>query len=187
MATCLHCSNELTGRNKVCDACKKRVARKPGTKRARPTHAVKRSPAKRPPARKAATKKTTKRVAYPEGLGPRGRKLWSSLNQIQGTPAGELALEACRMADRLETLDSVLRGGPAWIELVEAAPDSGISVVKVDQALDKARALAISFKTILGDLGVVVAPTADPSEPTAPANPLDELNRRREEKKAAGK
>ena len=46
----------------------------------------------------------------PDGLGPRGSALWESLARSPETPDGVLALEACRAADRLDELDSIIHG-----------------------------------------------------------------------------
>lgn len=169
MATCLHCATELTGRLKVCDSCKARVARP--AKRSTPRTAAAGVPARRP----------TPRGATPTGLRDRGRALWISLGQTVGTPAGELALEACRMADRLEQLDCYLGGRDAWLDLVEKVEGSGRYEIVVDKALDQARQQALAFKQLLADLGV----TAVPAAPVEPAkSPLDQLRERREQKAA---
>ena len=46
----------------------------------------------------------------PDGLGSRGKALWESLGFEQNTANGALALEAARLADRLDELDSVIHG-----------------------------------------------------------------------------
>lgn len=169
MATCLHCTTELTGRSKVCDSCKARVARP--AKRRKPRPAAASVPARRP----------TPRGAAPAGLRDRGRALWISLGQTVGTPAGELALEACRLADRLEQLDCYLGGRDAWLDLVEKVEGSGRYEIVVDKALDQARQQALAFKQLLADLGM----TAVPAAPVEPAkSPLDQLRERREQKAA---
>ncbi len=49
-------------------------------------------------------------MTAPEGLHERGAALWASLGQKAGTPAGDLALEASRTADRLDELDRIIHG-----------------------------------------------------------------------------
>lgn len=169
MATCLHCTTELTGRTKVCGSCKARVARP--SKRSEPQPATA-SPAARKP-------KPTTKDAAPAGLRDRGRALWSSLGQTAGTAAGELALEACRLADRLERLDAMLTGRADWFEMVQV--DEGVFVLRVDSLLDQGRQQALAFKQLLAELGI----TAVPAAPVEPAkSPLDQLRERREQKAA---
>lgn len=174
MATCLHCTAELTGRTKVCDSCKARVARP--AKRAKSKPAAKRAPAKRASAKKA---KAAPAPEAPKSLGDRGRALWTSLGQTAGTPAGELALEACRLADRLERIDGVLTGRSDWFEMVEVEP--GTFLLRVDSALDQARQQALAFKQLLAELGTTAVPAPAPE---AAKNPLDQLRERREQKAA---
>jgi hypothetical protein len=46
-------------------------------------------------------------------FGDRGEALWAALGQVASTPAGVLAVEACRIADRLDAL----AGDPeSWVE-----------------------------------------------------------------------
>ncbi|MFJ8153955.1 hypothetical protein [Streptomyces sp. NPDC094468] len=54
-------------------------------------------------------------IEEPVGLGDRGRRMWrESLAIWSLTPAHLVLLEeACRIADRLELLDSILRAGSA--------------------------------------------------------------------------
>lgn len=168
MATCLHCTTELTGRTKVCDACKARVARP--AKRSKPRAvAVGSAPARKPKPKGVA----------PDGLRDRGRALWSSLRQTAGTAAGELALEACRLADRLERIDAMLAGRDDWFELVEV--EQGTFVLRVDNLLDQGRQQALAFKQLLAELGINAVPAA-PVEPAK--SPLDQLRERREQKAA---
>lgn len=171
MATCLHCATELTGRSKVCDSCKARVARP--AKRPKPRPAAGSAPARKP--------KPKPTGATPTGLRDRGRALWSSLGQTAGTAAGELALEACRLADRLEQLDAYLGGRDAWLDLVENVEGSGRYEIVIDKALEQARQQALAFKQLLAELGI----TAVPAAAVEPAkSPLDQLRERREQKAA---
>lgn len=171
MATCLHCATGLTGRSKVCDSCKARVARPAKRSKPRPPASV---PARRP----------TPKGAVPTGLRDRGRALWISLGQTVGTPAGELALEACRLADRLEQLDCYLGGRDAWLDLVEKVEGSGRYEIVVDKALDQARQQALAFKQLLADLGVTAVPAAPPERAKSPLDQLREARARREQKAA---
>lgn len=127
----------------------------------------------------------------PEGLQERGVALWSALGQDVATPSGQLALEACRAADRLEDLDRVVRG-EGVLELLtfrlqhvfnDEDGDRNVSVkVEFSNVLAEARQQQSNFKALLAELGVKAG--AAPSRPVAaPAsNPLDELNRKRQAK-----
>ena len=48
----------------------------------------------------------------PKGLGPRGRRLWRQVNGDSELDPGQVVIleEACRMADRLDELDSIIQG-----------------------------------------------------------------------------
>lgn len=55
----------------------------------------------------------------PAGLEARGRKLWKSIHDQHpniSEPEREVALEACRVADRLERLDAICRVSEPVIE-----------------------------------------------------------------------
>jgi hypothetical protein len=55
----------------------------------------------------------------PAGLEDRGKKLWRSIHQQHpgiSDPEREVALEACRVADRLERLDAICRVSEPVIE-----------------------------------------------------------------------
>jgi hypothetical protein len=55
----------------------------------------------------------------PAGLEARGRKLWKSIHDQHpniSEPEREVALEACRVADRLERLDVICRASEPVIE-----------------------------------------------------------------------
>lgn len=63
----------------------------------------------------------------PVGLGARGRRLWRELATAATPPAQRVLMEeACRIADRLERLDALLREHPeAWEALREARQQAG--------------------------------------------------------------
>jgi hypothetical protein len=96
-------------------------------------------------------------------LGPTGARLWREL-----TAAGEpdplqrvLLLEACRIADRLETLDRQLHGHD-WLRFRH--DESGAEVtVHVDRVLAEAREQATALRGIVADLAKTLA--------KAPKNP----------------
>lgn len=86
-------------------------------------------------------------------FGWRGRKLWDELNDGTRGP-GEIVLieEACRISDRLEKLDRLLRGDDAtWITL-RPDDDAGTYAVVIDQALTQARMHATTLRGLVAEL-----------------------------------
>jgi hypothetical protein len=108
----------------------------------------------------------------PDGLQARGSLLWSALGHSVGTPSGELALEACRIADRLEKLDALIRGD-RWVDLIQPDEDDATTlVVVVDKALTEARGQQSTLLAILLKLGIE---TKVGEKPTKGANPLAQV------------
>ena len=87
-------------------------------------------------------------------LGKRGGQLWTEMTTDASWGPAELVLleEACRLADRMDRLDSLLSGDiDTWLRL--RVDDSGVDVsVQVDSALSEARQHAVAFKAILAEL-----------------------------------
>lgn len=100
------------------------------------------------------------RYPLPDGLGVRGTGLWRDLEGAteQDGSARILIIEACRVADRLERLDEILRGDvDTWMQfkLPRAAadgPDDGELVLHIDNALMEARQQQGVLRQILGQL-----------------------------------
>lgn len=127
---------------------------------------------------------------FPPNLHARGRSLWVSLGRSLDTPAGHLALEACRTADRLDELDSVIagkgvlklmrfrtRGDGFW----DSAGDQHVHIeVSFQSVLAEARGQQSTFRALLVELGLSSA-AAGPVAKSA-VSPLDELNERRRAK-----
>lgn len=84
----------------------------------------------------------------PTDLGPRGAALWDELTSIVGFDVHEeaLLLEACRVRDRLDGLDAVVRA-----EGVTVATPQG---VQAHPALKEARAQEIVFSRLLASLRI---------------------------------
>lgn len=186
MAACLHCDSPLTGRRRVCDACKAMPKRQP--RGAKPTTRVPE------PAETLALE--VESTPPPAGLHARGRALWADLGQKQGTLTGELALEACRMVDRLNELDRIV-AGKGVLQLMkfrldhvdfDDAGDQRIHVtVGFQSVLMEGRLQQTALKDVLKELRAAIAantktaPAAAPgSSPATPApSPLDQLAARR--------
>lgn len=89
--------------------------------------------------------------ATPDGLGAHGRELWREMRAGMASPLHVLLLlEACRMADRLDTLDRQLQGGD-WLRFRHH--ESGVEVtVYVDRVLVEAREQATALRGIVAEL-----------------------------------
>ena len=90
----------------------------------------------------------------PAGLGPGGRMLWKSIvedHELDGPQIVQLT-EACRMKDRCDKLDAVLRGDVCtWAEIVTDLAGEPVSL-RIDSALVKANETANSMKQLLAAL-----------------------------------
>lgn len=124
----------------------------------------------------------------PDGLGERALALWVTLGQKADTPAGVLALEACRAADRLDELDRIIHGKGVLnlmrfrvIDDHDRGDGQHISVdVKFDSVLSEARQQQATLRQMLLSLGLSVdrASSGAPGEPKAPSV-ADQLAERR--------
>jgi hypothetical protein len=87
----------------------------------------------------------------PAGLAARGRRLWRDLHEIASFDTAQRVLveEACRMADRLDRLDAILRGEER--ELVTVVSDLNGEPVRlaVDAVLSEARQQQNMLKQLL--------------------------------------
>lgn len=89
-------------------------------------------------------------------LGERGQALWAELVTDQ-TPLDEKALvtEACRIADRLERLDQILRGDlDTWLE-ISTSFDGRTIYVTMGNTLSEARQHALVLKALLAEIRVL--------------------------------
>jgi hypothetical protein len=112
--------------------------------------------------------------AVPE-LGTRGRRLWRQVTD-EGTELmpGERVLleEACRTADRLDTLDRILRGDEdAWMRFRVNQDGDEVTVV-VNNVLSEVRQQQVTLKQLLAELRQSRAAGAGkPGKPRQPAAP----------------
>lgn len=84
-------------------------------------------------------------------LGSRGRELWRQMRTAMPGPMQvALLLEACRIADRLDTLDRQLHGD-AWLRFRHHESDVEVTVY-VDRVLAEAREQAAAFRGLVAEL-----------------------------------
>lgn len=118
------------------------------------------------------------------GLGTRGQELWSQMcSSVTGPLQTALLLEACRIADRLDTLDRQLHG-EAWLRFRHH--DSGSEVtVYVDRVLAEAREQATTFRGLVVEL--LKGSAQKKPEETTGGGVLADLTARIAERRAAPK
>lgn len=138
-------------------------------------------------------------MSIPAGLGERGLALWHAMKS-DDVARDALVLEAARLTDRLDELDSVIQGKGVLNlmqfrvlnrEFEEHGEALSIDVeVKFQNVLSEARQQQLALANVMGKLGLKAtdAGTADQSaEPKqAAATPDDMLAARRAGREAAG-
>lgn len=91
----------------------------------------------------------------PKGLGPGGRALWraiASVHDLDGMQRVQLT-EACRMKDRCDKLDALLRGDVSeWATVLPVDMEGTELKLQVHGALSKANETANSMKQLLAAL-----------------------------------
>lgn len=114
-------------------------------------------------------------MTTPDGLQERGTALWEALGAELASPRGAIALEACRIADRLDEIDNVI-AGKGVLNLLRFRLTSQFSEgdertlnVKVEFAnvLAEARQQAVSLTALLTKLGL-----GDAASKTEESSPL---------------
>ena len=101
----------------------------------------------------------------PEGLRDGGAALWDSIADAHELDAMQVVqlTEACRMKDRLDQLDRLLRGDvSAWAEIVDR--DGSPSALVINGALDKANTTANTMKQLLAALRLPDAAGSRPQQ-----------------------
>lgn len=97
----------------------------------------------------------TEDVTAPTDLEVRGRWLWRQMHD--GDPPRPehevLIAEACRITDRLDRLDALLRGdGDTWARLQLSETEGGEVRLVLNTALAEARQQALALKAIAAEL-----------------------------------
>jgi hypothetical protein len=125
----------------------------------------------------------------PTGLGAGGRSLWKSITDDHDLDATQLVqlTEACRAKDRLDKLDSLLRGDvDTWVE-VYVDPDGNPVSLRIDAALQRANDTANLLKQLLAALRLPDSAGKRPQRrgprgaqaPTVPGGKVSSLDRAR--------
>jgi hypothetical protein len=189
MAKCRRCPTVLEGRRQLCDSCK---AQRPGTAETVAHRKKKQSASTAPPVDQAETPAP---IDTPPGLHRRGKLLWQDLGCKVGTAVGELALEICRSADRLDELDRVV-AGKGVLQLMQfrlddidwdGAGDQHVHIkVSIQGVLTEARLQQATFKELVKEFRAIQSITAPgksgggaPAPAAPPATGLDEFSQRR--------
>ncbi|WP_051194096.1 hypothetical protein [Nocardia jiangxiensis] len=102
-------------------------------------------------------------------LSAHGKTVWEELNvaYTMDTAAQTLALQVCRLVDRLDRLEAALKSNKTWIRIAEESmigPDAAKITVTCDAALSEARQQAVALTQILHKLGVGKLDNAAPRE-----------------------
>lgn len=134
-------------------------------------------------------------MSVADGLGERGKALWESLgHESPATADGAMALEAARLVDRLEELDSIIQG-KGVLELMQFRVldahmgDEDEKRLVVEVKFNNVLAEARQQQNVLRQMLVTLAPPADAKiapTPTAaqPSSVTDEFTKRRRERGA---
>lgn len=90
--------------------------------------------------------------ANPHRLGTRGLRLWKSI--ATGRKLSEIEsqnlVEACRIADRLEKLDEMIRGDEdAWFRIKLPRNDEGVVEVLINDPMKEARMHAAALRQLI--------------------------------------
>lgn len=111
------------------------------------------SAAKKPASKaRKATKRAPKKASGPR-LASRGRRLWVALHdKVDGERGLVLLEEACRIADRLDKLDALLKGdADVWCRLVHDLRSEDYEL-RIDSALIEARQQANTLRQLVAGL-----------------------------------
>jgi hypothetical protein len=87
-------------------------------------------------------------------LGPTGDRLWRELDGAKLTGGRRnLAIEACRIADRLDKLDRLLRGDAEdWLDFVDTRGNPNRQELVINAPLAESRQQATALKQIVAEL-----------------------------------
>lgn len=111
--------------------------------------------------------------------GERGARLWQDMDGDKLAPGQRVLLEeACRIADRLDQLDALLRGeADVWARITLPKGDDSELVLRVDAAMSEARQHATALKQLVAELRAAAVP-AKPAGQQPPSGGEQEQQRR---------
>lgn len=126
----------------------------------------------------------------PPGLDQRGNDLWRDLHAERdlGAAGAVLLAEACRIADRLDHLDSILRRSSGdWLQAIGRDDDDNVVQIVIDSVLAEARQQATALKGIVSELRQHTAKTGGQgkNEKRSGGDGVDEIAARRATKEAS--
>ena len=133
----------------------------------------------------------------PSGFGPGGQALWKGITGSHELDAMQVVqlTEACRMKDRCDQLDEVLRGdADTWMELAGDSDHVSCSL-RIDAALSKANETANAMKQLLAALRLPdestgkrpqQRPPRGAQRPTVAGGKVSSLERARARQQSAG-
>jgi hypothetical protein len=121
-------------------------------------------------------------VTLPEPQSSRGRALWDEMaDKLPGALHRDLLTEACRLADRLDRMDGLLRGDrAAWavLRIGERFNDDDLYEVTViiSSVVQEARQHAMALRSIVSELRMAMREAARTAKPAAEDEPGDAID-----------
>lgn len=111
--------------------------------------------------------------ANPHHLGARGLRLWKSI--ATGRKLTEIEqqnlVEACRIADRLEKLDELVRGDEdAWFRIKLPRTDEGVVELLINDPMKEARMHAAALRQLIAPFEVAKSDEGAKEVPSNVAN-----------------
>ena len=94
----------------------------------------------------------------PHHLGARGLRLWKSIATGKNLSEIEMQnlLEACRIADRLEKLDELVRGDEdAWLRIKESRISDEVIEIYINDPMKEARMHAAALRQLIAPFEAV--------------------------------
>lgn len=91
-------------------------------------------------------------MSAPASLGLRGKTIWAAYS-ADNLPGGHRALvhEACRLADTLDKLDSLI-GADASVWATLVFDDMGQVELSIDSLMSERRQQQLAFKQVMGEI-----------------------------------
>lgn len=111
--------------------------------------------------------------ANPHRLGARGLRLWKSIatGQKLSEVESQNLVEACRIADRLEKLDELIRGDEdVWFRLKLPRTDDGVVELLINDPMKEARMHAAALRQLIAPFEAVKSDEGTKEVPSNVAN-----------------